>query len=316
MMKITDFDANHIEEAHRLALMGYNAEKAVVDGLPEIRGIPGLEWFAKNGKGVAAFENGAMLGYLCAYGPFDNPFACNPNAKGVWSPAQGNSAVNRNKARIYAEMYRSIAEKWFAQAATVHSITLYAHDEAAVKAFFGYGFGLRCIDAIKPIETRSAACPRGVTLMEIPREEAWRVTALNNALIEHLGKSPCFMRFAARTPETVQDEAALNDVRYFIAQKHDGIIAYLKAGGEGEHFVCQSPDIANLCGAYLLPEHKGKGIFDALLQYAENTLAEEGFKRLGVDFESFNPTAYGFWQKHFAAYTYSVVRRTDEHSEA
>ncbi len=40
--------------------------------------------------------------------------------------------------------------------------------------------------------------------------------------------------------------------------------------------------------------------------------AAEGFLRMGVDFESFNPTAYGFWLKHFTAYTYSVVRRVDE----
>jgi len=31
-----------------------------------------------------------------------------------------------------------------------------------------------------------------------------------------------------------------------------------------------------------------------------------------VDFESFNPTAWGFWCKHFASYTHSVVRRVDE----
>jgi len=41
-------------------------------------------------------------------------------------------------------------------------------------------------------------------------------------------------------------------------------------------------------------------------------LKTQGYTRLGVDFESINPTAYGFWLKHFTAYTYSVVRRIDE----
>jgi hypothetical protein len=36
------------------------------------------------------------------------------------------------------------------------------------------------------------------------------------------------------------------------------------------------------------------------------------YTRLGVDFESLNPTAYGFWLKYFDAYTHSVVRRIDE----
>jgi hypothetical protein len=40
-------------------------------------------------------------------------------------------------------------------------------------------------------------------------------------------------------------------------------------------------------------------------------LKAENYLRLGVDFESFNPTAWGFWLKHFQAYTYSDVRRID-----
>jgi len=31
-----------------------------------------------------------------------------------------------------------------------------------------------------------------------------------------------------------------------------------------------------------------------------------------VDFETFNPTAYGFWSKHFELYTNSLTRRIDE----
>jgi hypothetical protein len=41
-------------------------------------------------------------------------------------------------------------------------------------------------------------------------------------------------------------------------------------------------------------------------------LKTKRYTRLGVDFESINPTAYGFWLKYFDAYTYSVVRRVDE----
>jgi len=41
-------------------------------------------------------------------------------------------------------------------------------------------------------------------------------------------------------------------------------------------------------------------------------LKKDGVERLGVDFESFNPTAHAFWLKYFEAYTHSVVRRIDE----
>ena len=71
-------------------------------------------------------------------------------------------------------------------------------------------------------------------------------------------------------------------------------------------------DAIYLCSALVLPEHRGKGIFQGLLNYAITKLKAEGFDSLGVDFESFNPTASGFWLKYFTAYTKSVVRRIDE----
>lgn len=41
-------------------------------------------------------------------------------------------------------------------------------------------------------------------------------------------------------------------------------------------------------------------------------LKREGYTRLGVNFESFNPTARVFLLKYFNDYTHSVVRRIDE----
>lgn len=49
-----------------------------------------------------------------------------------------------------------------------------------------------------------------------------------------------------------------------------------------------------------------------MLDYAVDILEKEGYTRLGVDFESINPTADRFWSKYFAAYTQGVVRRIDE----
>ena len=70
--------------------------------------------------------------------------------------------------------------------------------------------------------------------------------------------------------------------------------------------------MCNICGAFCLHEYRGKSIYQNLLNFTITKLKEEGYILLGVDFESFNPTAYGFWLKYFTAYTNSVVRRIDE----
>jgi hypothetical protein len=52
-----------------------------------------------------------------------------------------------------------------------------------------------------------------------------------------------------------------------------------------------------------------------LLNFVIATLKAEGYPRLGVDFESYNPNAFGFWLKYFAVYTHGVIRRIDVPSE-
>jgi len=312
MIKIKMLEIDHIKEAQALALRNYNTERGYVPAMPNITAVPDLEWSVKNTKGACAFENGKMVGYLFGWGPRDNVFGCNPHVKGIWSPAHGNAAFGENKIRAYREMYQAVADSWVADGALSHAATLYAHDIAAQKALITYGFGVRCMDAVKFIETREVRYPDGISFSELPRDEAGRITGLNNGLIRHLGKSPCFLNYPERTPDAVQSEADEDDIRYFVAEMRGEIIGYLKLSDDGEHFACGAEDMRNICGAYLLPEHRGKGIYDALLFFTENILAREGFKRLGVDFESFNPTAHGFWRKHFTAYTHSVVRRIDE----
>ena len=76
---------------------------------------------------------------------------------------------------------------------------------------------------------------------------------------------------------------------------------------------CRAKEPVHITAAYCLSEHRGKGVFQNLLNYAVDLLKKEGYAYLGVDYESLNPTAYAFWQKYFSAYTHGLVRRIDEH---
>ena len=90
------------------------------------------------------------------------------------------------------------------------------------------------------------------------------------------------------------------------------LCAFVKISVPGETFVARGNTYRHIRGAYCLPEHRGKGLYQNLLNFTISVLKREGYTKLGVDFESFNPTARGFWLKYFAAYTNSVVRRIDE----
>lgn len=310
-MDIFVFEKRHIKEATAIALANYNDERRFVKELPQLRDVPDLEGFAKNGLGVAAFENDKMVGFLCCCEPFDNAFRAT-DARGVFSPMGANAAVSENRSRIYAAMYQAAGAKWVKAGAVSHAVCLYAHDEAIQRQFFRYGFGLRCLDAVRPMELIDCEPCAGYDFTELSKDEYHSVYPLHIALYRHYRESPFFMNRTPETQEEFTDSSVQDGGRYFAARQNGKLIAYLKIAGSGETFIASGSAYRHIRGAYCLPEHRGRGVYQNLLNLAIPTLKKEGYTKLGVNFESFNPTARGFWLKYFSAYTNSVVRRIDE----
>ncbi len=310
-MNIINLENRHVEEAMELALSNYRDEQQFVKELPHMRNIPDLNEFAENGLGVAAFENKRMIGFLCCTPPFDNAFRAT-DVKGIFSPMGANAAVSEDRPKVYAAMYQAAGEKWVRSGAVSHAICLYAHDEEIQRQFYRYGFGLRCLDAVRPMELIDCEPCAGYDFTELPKTECYSVYPLHLALNRHYCESPFFM---SRKPET-QEEFTISSMqeegRYFVAKQNGKLCAYLKISASGETFVATGSTYRHIRGAYCLPEHRGKGVYQNLLNYAISTLKREGYTGLGVNFESFNPTGRGFWLKYFTAYTNSVVRRIDE----
>lgn len=310
-MVIENFERKHISEAAALALADYETERQSVNGLPEVRHIPDLDEYAGNGLGVAAFEDGKMRGFLCCVEPFDNVFRAT-DVRGVFSPMGANAAVRENRPKIYAAMYQAAGEKWVRAGAVSHAVCMYAHDRELQRQFYSYGFGLRCVDAERPMEPVCCGPCEGYEFSELPKSGCGIIYPLHLALYEHYCESPFFMN---RTPETLEEfmeNSAQEDVRYFTAKRDGNICAYLQISDRGETFIARGSTYRHITGAYCLPEHRGRGVYQSLLNFAIAVLKKEGYTRLGVDFESFNPAGRGFWLKYFDAYTGSAVRRIDE----
>ena len=223
-----------------------------------------------------------------------------------------NAAVKENHGRIYAALYQAAAEKWVKAGAVSHAICLYEHDEEAKQQFFRYGFGMRCADAVRPMEAVDCAACGGYEFSQLPGEDSAAVYPLYSALNEHYCSSPCFMNRKPNTPEEFLDSLERNEACCFAAKTGGEYCAYMEVSDEGETFAASGKLYRHITGAYCVPEHRGRGVCKNLLNYVINTLKAEGYTTLGVDFESINPSGSGFWLKYFHAYTSSVVRRIDE----
>lgn len=319
-MRIEDFNRNHIDVAKKIAIACYEQERLQVPALPYMDEIPELAHFTENGLGVAVSTAERLLGYLCAYAPRNDAFGTT-NVKGTFSPLHASGIApdirGRDRDKIYSLLYQEAARKWVKEGIRSHAIALYSHDEDAIKSFFYNGFGLRCIDAIRSLTD----IPERIDALlysqaqfeysEIPHNE-WRLLlAEHNSLINHLGESPTFMHYKEMNEEELYNHAG-EDIRYFGVRVSGSYIAYVKVGANGENFATEHSTMMNICGAYCSPQFRGTGVYHNLICYLMETLRSEGYQLLGVDCESFNPNARGFWLKNFTEYTKGMVRRIDE----
>lgn len=312
-MKILDFTSAHIRQAEKIIQQNYNAERLNVPAMPPLKNLPALTDFAENGLGVAAFEGGIMTGFLCSTSPFPSAFG-STDATGVFSPMGANGVIGENPAGTYARMYQAAGEKWANAGASSHGICLYAHSREAQEQFFRYGFGMRTADAIRAVDKFEPTPCEGYIFKELGQDSFLEVLPLDHLLDAHMAAGPCFMLRPSHSKSSFLAETAAFSSRFFVAEKETQIVAYIRAELDGETFIQNTPGYLHIKGAFCLPEHRGKGVYQNLLALLLQTLKTEGYVRLGVDFESINPAAYGFWTKYFHTYTHGLVRRIDEHA--
>ncbi len=310
-MEVVDFEVKYCKEATMLAAKDYERERQYSKVLPAISKIPDITWFAENNLGVAAIDNGRLIGFLCSYPPIDNIFG-STDAKGLFAPMGAHAAVTENRARIYESMYQAAARKWVQAGAVSHAVGLYASDNEVLQMFFQNGFGMRCMDAFRNMEPVGSISCDGLHLEELAKEQFYLAYPLDAALYEHYRKSPFFMN--RKTPALAEfiDNCTEEGARIFAGIMNGKVCAYMKITGEGETFIAKGDNYCHITGAYCETEFRGKNIMQNLMDFALERLRAAGITSIGVDFETINPTALHFWKKYFTSYTISVVRRIDE----
>ncbi|HAO61658.1 MAG TPA: hypothetical protein DCQ90_07010 [Erysipelotrichaceae bacterium] len=301
----------HLDQACEIMRLNYEAERAKTKELPEIISTPDLGYFVKNAYALGMIEGDTLIGYLCAYPPIEDAFGT-AGVKGTFIPVHAHGAIGNRRKKVYDLLYQGLAKRLVEDRVFSHAIALYAHDQDAIDCFFTNGFGMRCMDSIRAIDAERPIRPAKVEIAELDRNESASILPLRNGLIRHLSHSPTFLKYPMMSDQQLMHSIQRRDSRIFIARNESGIIAYIEVMADGENFITENEGMLNICGAYCLPEFRKSGIVDELLAFLEHTLHQEGIPLLGVDFESFNPTAREFWGKHFTPYTVSLVRRIDE----
>jgi GNAT superfamily N-acetyltransferase len=190
---------------------------------------------------------------------------------------------------------------------------MFAHDREAVDTWFWNGFGHRCVDAIRPLTPVIAGKLPEYSIRRITSADVDLILPIEREHSKYYSQSPMFM-CVFRLPERKELADWLSQENNYLWAAFDGDrpVAYMKVTSGGETFVSDDPEMLNICSAYSIESVRGTGVGALLLSHIIQWLSENGYKRCGADFESFNRYGSRFWLKHFEPFTYSLFRRLDE----
>lgn len=304
---------SHVAGAVELAQTAYAHERNRVPTIASDR-VPNalhraVADLVGRGTGVAAIDGDRLRGYLAFIGPIEGFWN---SGIGCFSPLHGYGVAGDGRTRLMSLLFQHAAEPMVAQGVEIFAISTYRHDGEVAEALALNGFGIRNADAIRMVDPPlGVPTVPGMAYREMRWEDAGSLVSLLNGLVRHLRQSPAFVGV---TEFAEEDFAALlerRQSRFFVAFARDEPVGYLEMTDDGENVLTTAPDMRNICGAFLAEDYRGRGIYDGLLDFTLATLRNEGIRRIGVDFETMNPTALHFWTKHFDRYTSSFARRID-----
>lgn len=258
-------------------------------------------------------EEKVVKGYMGFWGPKDGFFG---NVKGAFSPLGGSAFTGTNRAKLCSMTLAYAMEDMVKEGVVSFALSRYADDEEVGKSLVMNGFGIRCSDAIRELDSFRLELKNApnICCCELEKDEFEKIKELDKGLSLHLLSSPIF--YPTYLEKAFPDKKVRTGTRVFIAKdvsdEVEKIIGYFRIGDEGETIFSDLPSVMNICGTYVDPAYRNHEVAEGLLYYVAKTMKEEGATYLGVDCETLNPTALRFWGKNFQNYTYSYARRIDE----
>lgn len=315
MLEIITFKEKYLEDAVALVAARYRDLHARNPLAPTRYGdvdvlYPLLKGLTSTNPGVAALDNGQLVGFLAAW--------MTPSWRGyatVFSPEWGNAAILDDARRIYQALYTRMAAFWVAQKHFVHAVTVLANDARGLEGWQWLGFGYFVLDALRSLEPASGAA-EGVDLRRATVADLTVVTDLDDQLWTHLASSPIFLVNDDAGDLVEELRAWLSDPSkaLWLAYQGDEPVAFLRmeGGNQGASTIVRDPGTIGITGAFTVERARGDGIATALLNRGLSWARDEGYIRCSVDFEAMNVPAARFWLRHFQPVCVSLYRHVNE----
>lgn len=317
-VQILPFSSNHIRDAARLFVTAFARLRKQIQVLPAEMENPTqvearLDWILHHGEGLAAQENGRLVGYFTWMAAEDFRGVSKTAA---YVPEWGHSAESETIGKIYAKLFTEAAGQWDAKNFPIWAVTCLANNHFLERFLFHNGFGMIVQDAVRSTRMRKTAVEPGLQIRKCSRQDAELIAVLDLEHCDHYTRPPILMTpRQVETPAKIQEFLSDNVNSYWIAEMNGNAVGFLRFEGSstGAAAMVRSDKTVAINGAFVLPQYRGYGAATATLQAALADYARQGFTTCSVDYETINPEAFRFWQKYFKPVCFSVVRYPEKY---
>ena len=302
----------YLEPAVELFIRNYKYEQEHSPLLPsrvidEPTWIYGVLQSTLANPGVVVVEQNHVLAYMVTGDQF------------LWKGQQAaiiheycHSAIATKKRELYQRMYMYLAQEWVNHHHHLHLIRHFAHDTILQETLFHLGFGAILAERLRDF---SAVDERQDVAISVEQDVSKLVT-IQTEHNRYYPKAPIFILKPTETQDVLaelEEHAEQGDV-FLVYYEQQEPCAYMIVGTstiDGEGFLLQQTNTAQIKSAYARPAIRGTGIGTALLQRALQWSQQQGYERVLVEHETANIYGGNFWGKYFNPYVYVSMRYID-----
>jgi GNAT superfamily N-acetyltransferase len=325
MIQIEPLEQKHLEDASRLFVHSYRAQRANLPCLPDRYEDPAvaerlLAEVLPAHPGVAALERGQLVGYLAGFAHIPHFHGTHP---GVYIPEWAHTMDSRYApADLFQPMYTELARQWVDAGCVNHAITFWASHHALRDLLYWNGFGLLVVDAVRAIDANGASVdvpreasnpPTSVIIRPAAADDLAGLARLDDALTRYLARSPIF-RYAQESAEPdaaaeFLDPSAIS----VVATEGRRLLACMRGTLQKEDSctIVRDNSVMGINIAYTEPGARGRGMGAQLLQSVLSWGRAQQKSACTVDFEAANSLARTFWLRHFTPVCYTAIRHAD-----